>query len=343
MKKLLNTLFVTTQGTYLSRKGEGIQVTVEGEKKLHIPIHTLDGIICFGQVTCSAPMLGLCGERNVTVSLLSERGRFLARVQGPVSGNVLLRRQQYRLADHPEQCVEIARAVVVGKVANCRTVLMRGAREADHADAADALRSGADELKRLLDGVRQAPGLEELRGLEGTASRIYFGVFDHLIRRQKEDFVFRGRSRRPPLDNINALLSFAYTLLVHGVISALESVGLDPQVGYLHRDRPGRPSLALDIMEEFRPVLADRLVLSLINRCQIQAADFEISTSGAIMMKEKPRKKVLTAWQKRKADVVEHPFLEEKLAAGLLPYAQALLLARHLRGDIDGYPPYVWR
>jgi len=343
MKKLLNTLFVTTQDTYLTRKGDGVQVTVEGEKKLHVPIHTLDGIICFGQVACSAPMLGLCGEHNVTVSMLSVHGRFLARVQGPVSGNVLLRREQYRRADRPEQSADVAKSVVIGKLVNCRTVLMRAARETTDAVSVENLRQVTIELKRLTDDARQTADLDAIRGLEGAASRVYFGVFDHLIRQQKSEFVFRGRNRRPPLDNVNALLSFVYTLLVHDVISALESVGLDPQVGYLHRDRPGRPGLALDIMEEFRPVLADRLVLSLINRCQIRGDDFEPSASGAISMTEKARKRVITAWQKRKSDTIEHPFLEEKMAAGLLPYAQALLLARHLRGDLDAYPPFVWK
>ncbi len=343
MKKLLNTLFVTSQSTYLSRKGEGVLVTVEGEKKLHIPIHTLDGIICFGQVTCSGPMLGLCGERNVTVSFLSEYGRFLARVQGPISGNVLLRREQYRRADHDSQNADIAKSVVIGKLVNCRSLLMRAARESADDESAMNLRQVADEFKRLTKIAHDAVDRDTLRGLEGAAGRAYFGTFDHLIRQQKKEFVFRGRSRRPPLDNINALLSFAYTLLVHDVISALESVGLDPQVGFLHRDRPGRPSLALDIMEEFRPVLADRLVLSLINRCQVKKDDFEQSASGAVSMSEKARKQVLSTWQKRKSNTIEHPFLEEKMALGLLPYAQALLLARHLRGDIDTYPPYIWR
>ncbi len=343
MKKLLNTLFVTTPGTYLSRKGEGVLVNVDGENRLHVPIHTLDGIICFGQVTCSAPMLGLCGENNVNVSMLSMHGRFLARVQGPVSGNVLLRREQYRRADNPVTSAEIARSVVVGKLVNSRTVLLRTAREITDQSSSDALRQSANDLKRLANEALQVTDLDTVRGLEGAGSKTYFDVVNHLVRRQKSDFCFCGRNRRPPLDNINALLSFAYTLLVHDVISALESVGLDSQVGFLHRDRPGRPGLALDMMEEFRSVIADRFVLSLINRCQVQSDDFEKSASGAVSLHEKARKKVLTGWQKRKTNIVRHPFLEEKVEVGLLPYTQALLLSRHLRGDIDGYPPYVWK
>jgi len=343
MRQLLNTLFVTTQGAYVSREGETVLVRVEHETKLRVPIHTLGGIVCFGQVSCSPPLMELCGERNVAISFLSDQGKFYARVQGPVSGNVLLRREQYRRADSEEKSAEIARAVVIAKIANCRTVLLRAARDHPEAPQSPQLEAVAQRLARLLDDLREHVPLDVVRGVEGDAARTYFGVFDHLITAQKEDFFFRERSRRPPLDNVNALLSFFYTLLAHDVTAALETVGLDPAVGYLHRDRPGRPSLALDLMEEFRPILADRLALSLINRQQIRGKGFRKTETGAVMMDDSTRKEVLVAYQKRKQEEIQHPFLNEKLAVGLLPIAQAMLLARCLRGDLDGYPPFFWK
>jgi CRISPR-associated protein Cas1 len=286
--------------------------------------------------------MGLCGENGVGLSFLTENGRFLARVQGPVSGNVLLRREQYRWADREEQAAAVARAVVTGKIANCRTVVLRAMR--DNADCAGAaeLEQTARRLGRLLETVAGAAGLEEIRGHEGDAARVYFGVFDHLITASKEDFFFRGRNRRPPLDNMNALLSFVYTLLVHDAASALEAVGLDPAVGYLHRDRPGRPSLALDLVEEMRPVVADRLALSLVNRRQVQASGFR-KTEGGVVMDDETRKEVLVAYQKRKQEEILHPFLQERVAFGLTPHIQAMLLARFVRGDLDGYPTFLWK
>jgi CRISPR-associated protein Cas1 len=343
MRQLLNTLFVTTQGAYVSREGETVLVRVEHETKMRVPIHTLGGIVCFGQVSCSPPLMELCGERNVAISFLSEHGKFYARVQGPVSGNVLLRREQYRRADSEEKSAEIARSVVIAKIANCRTVLLRSARDRPDAPQSPELEAAAQRLARLLEDLRQHAPLDIVRGVEGDAARTYFGVFDHLITAQKEDFFFRERSRRPPLDNVNALLSFFYTLLAHDVTAALETVGLDPAVGFLHRDRPGRPSLALDLMEEFRPILADRLALSLINRQQIRGKGFRKTETGAVMMDDATRKEVLVAYQKRKQEEIQHPFLNEKLAVGLLPIAQAMLLARCLRGDLDGYPPFFWK
>jgi CRISP-associated protein Cas1 len=343
MRHLLNTLYVTTQGAYLSREGETVLVRVEHENKLRVPIHTLGGIVCFGQVSCSPPLMGLCGERNVAISFLTEHGKFFARVQGPVSGNVLLRREQYRRADSQEFSARIAQSVVVAKIANCRTVLLRGIR--DHAENTQvpALKAATVRLARLLDDLRQPAPLDTVRGLEGDAARTYFDVFDHLVTAQKEDFFFHERSRRPPLDNLNALLSFFYTLIVHDVRAALETVGLDPAVGYLHRDRPGRPSLALDLMEEFRPVLADRLALSLINRQQIRGKGFTKTETGAVLMDDATRKEVLVAYQKRKQEEIQHPFLGEQVEVGLLPFVQAMLLARYLRGDLDGYPPFLWK
>ncbi|MBU1693351.1 MAG: type I-C CRISPR-associated endonuclease Cas1c [Verrucomicrobia bacterium] len=343
MKKLLNTLFVTTQGAYLCHEGESVLVRVENETKLRIPIHTIGGIVCFGQVSCSHPLMGLCGERGVAISYLSERGQFFARVHGPISGNVLLRREQYRRADQADKSAELARSIVAGKIANARTVLQRAGR--DHAEKGgnEDIARAVLRLATLLSDLKQTLPVEILRGKEGEAANIYFGVFNHLITAQKEDFFFTVRSRRPPLDNMNALLSFLYTLLVHDASAALEAVGLDPQVGYLHALRPGRPALALDLVEEFRSFLADRLALSLINLRQVQGKGFAKTESGAVVMDDDTRKTVLMAYQKRKQEEVMHPFVEETVPVGLLFHLQAQLLARHLRGDLDGYPPFIWR
>ena len=285
----------------------------------------------------------LCGDRKVAISFLSEQGRFYARVQGPVSGNVLLRREQYRRADSQSGSSEIARSIVVAKIANCRAVLLRVVRDRPTEPEVAVLEAASKRMAWLLNELREPAPLEVVRGKEGDAARTYFEVFDHLVTAQKEDFFFRERSRRPPLDNVNALLSFVYTLLAHDVTAALETVGLDPAVGYLHRDRPGRPSLALDLMEEFRPILADRIVLSLVNRQQVRGKGFRKTESGAVAMDDATRKEVLVAYQKRKQEEIQHPFLNEKLAVGLLPHVQAMLLARHLRGDLDGYPPFFWK
>ena len=343
MKHLLNTLYVTTQGAYLAREGETVLVRVAGETKLQVPIHTLGSVVCFGQVSLSPPLMGLCAERSVAVSFLTEHGRFLARIQGPVSGNVLLRREQYRRADDLEISAQIARAMVVAKIANCRTVLQRAARDRPEDETAGKLSQAAEQLAQHLKDLEAEVSLDTVRGKEGDAARRYFSVFDCLLTSQKEDFFFHERNRRPPLDNMNALLSFIYTLLVHDVAAALEGVGLDPAVGYLHRDRPGRPGLALDLMEELRPYLADRLALSLVNRQQVQGKGFRKTESGGVIMSDETRKEVLVAYQKRKQEEIQHPFLGEKIALGLLPHVQALLLARYLRGDLDGYPPFFWR
>lgn len=343
MRRLLNTLYVTTQGSYLAQEGETVVVRVERSDRLRVPIHQLEGIVCFGNVAASPFLLGLCGERGVGVSFLSERGRFLARVQGPVRGNVLLRREQYRRADDLATASELARGFLAAKLANCRQVLLRAARETDHPQRGQPLSAAARDIAWRLESLRQPQPLEVLRGLEGEAANTYFGAFDHLVATQKEDFFFRERSRRPPRDNLNALLSFLYTVLAHDVAAALEGVGLDPAVGFLHRDRPGRSSLALDIMEELRPVLADRLALSLINRQQVRGSGFRTTESGGVLMDDDTRKAVLVAYQKRKQEEVQHPFLGEKASWGLLPHLQAMLLARHLRGDLEAYPPFFWR
>jgi CRISPR-associated protein Cas1 len=344
MKKHLNTLFVTTQGAYLSKEGECVQVKADGVDKAQIPIHTLGGIVCFGNVLCSPFLLGHCAEHGVAVSFLTVNGRFLARVQGPVSGNVLLRREQYRWADDPNRSAVIARYVLTAKLANSRNVLLRAAR--DHGDdgRGEGLHAAAGRLADCLRRIERPDlSLDEVRGIEGEAGAIYFGAFDALITSDNEAFRFRGRNRRPPLDPTNCLLSFLYTLLVHDIRAAIECVGLDPAVGFLHRDRPGRPGMALDVLEEFRAVVADRLALSLINLGQVKAKGFETRESGAVLMTDDTRKEVILAYQKRKQEEVEHPFLQEKMPVGLLWHMQALLLARHIRGDLDGYPPYIRR
>jgi CRISPR-associated protein Cas1 len=343
MKKHLNTLFVTTQGAYLSKEGETVVVKVDGEIRLRVPVHTISGIVCFGNISCSPYLMGFCAEKDVAISFLSEHGRFLAKVQGPVSGNVLLRREQYRQADDQEFSAGVAKSVLTGKITNCRTVLQRALR--DHANKIEEqeVRNAVNRLSHLLDFFDKEQSLDALRGIEGDAAHIYFSVFDHLILTQKEAFHFDERNRRPPLDNINCLLSFTYTLLMHDVRSALESVGLDPQVGFLHRDRPGRPGLALDLMEEFRPLIADRLVLSMINLQQVQDKGFKKMDSGAVVMNDDTRKTVLVTYQERKQEEITHPFLNEKVMIGMLFHIQALLMGRYLRRDLDGYPPFIWK
>jgi len=344
MKHLLNTLYVTTQGAYVHKDGEAAVVQVNQQVRLRVPIHTLGGLVCFGQVLVSPPLMELCCERGVSISFFSEHGRFHARVEGPISGNVLLRREQYRKADSPASSAAIARASVAAKVLNCRSVLLRALR--DHADLPEQPRvqAAADRLSRVAEQLQQENlSLDAARGLEGDASAAYFGVFDHLVTAQKEAFFFNERTRRPPLDNLNALLSFIYTLLAHDCRAALESVGLDPQVGFLHRERPGRLSLALDVMEEFRPFLADRLALSLVNLRQVQGSGFRTAESGAVQMDDATRKALLIAYQKRKQEEILHPFLNEQAPIGLLPFLQARLLARHIRGDLDAYPPFIWK
>lgn len=342
MKRHLNTLFVTSQGAYLAKQGECVEVRIDGSAPRLVPLHTLEGVVCFGQVGMSPPLMAACAERDVSVSFLSERGRFLARVCGPVAGNVLLRREQYRRADSPEGSLEIARSVILAKLANARRVLLRALRDHTERECAE-LRPAAEGLRRCVDGALACPDPDALRGIEGEGAAHYFGVFGGLILVEDDAFVFAGRNRRPPLDPVNCLLSFLYTLLMHDVRSALESVGLDPCVGFLHRDRPGRAGLALDLMEEFRAPFADRLALSLINRRQLRAKDFKRTEQGAVLLTDAARKEVLVAYQTRKQEEMQHPFLKERMTLGRAFHIQALLLARHLRGDLDGYPAFVWR
>ncbi len=346
MRRQLNTIYVTTEGAWLRKDGENIVMEVEGELRARLPAHMIESLVCFGRVLVSPPLLGYCTERGICVSYLSPNGKFLARVEGPVSGNVLLRREQYRRSDNAPGCAAIVRNLLIGKLHNQRAVVSRGLRDYgnDLPQAARAALSHADKrLKRIGSRLLDETAIDVLRGLEGEAAQAYFGVFDHLIRAPHAAMRFGGRSRRPPTDAANALLSFLYTLLTHDCRSALETVGLDPAVGFLHKDRPGRPSLALDLVEEFRPVLADRLALSLINRKQVSARDFTRLDNGAVLLKEDARKTVLTAFQDRKREQLRHAFLDEKVDIGLFPAIQAQLLARHLRGDLDAYPPFLWK
>jgi CRISPR-associated protein Cas1 len=339
----LNVLYVTSPDAYLAKDGENILVLVGEETKLRIPVHNLEGIVCFGYTGASPAVMHLCVERNVSLSFHSESGRFLARVTGKVSGNVLLRRKQYRIADSQEESLQLAKGFIFGKIFNCRCVLQRFLR--DHGDKG-TFQDVQDNVKFLslqLQKVINCQDADTLRGIEGESARSYYGVIDNLILEEKEIFRFTGRSRRPPLDPTNAILSFLYTLLTHDCSSALETVGLDPQVGFLHKERPGRPSLALDLMEELRPYLVDRLTLSLINNRQVDAKGFITKESGGVIMNEEMRKMIIASWQKRKQEEIMHPFLQEKIAIGLIPYAQAMLLARHLRGDLDAYPPFLMK
>ena len=346
MRKLLNTVYVTTEGAWLRKDGQNLVVEVEGVERGRAPLHLLDGVVSFGRAGASPSLMAACAEAGITVSLLDPNGRFLARVEGPRTGNVLLRRAQYRVADDPLRQMPVVRAMVAAKTANQRAVVRRALR--DHGeDMGLGLRETLVQLERKLTDVGRRTlvthAVDELRGLEGEAAQAYFAGFDHLVRVDGEAFRFRGRSRRPPLDRINALLSFLYAMLGHDCRSALETHGLDPQVGFLHADRPGRASLALDLMEELRPVLADRLALSLINRRQLAAGDFVIEAPGGVRLTDAARRTVLTAWQDRKREELRHPFLDEVMPLGLVASAQAQLLTRHLRGDLDGYPAFFWK
>lgn len=343
MKHHLNTLYVTTQDAYLGRDGAAVDVRVEHESRLRLPVLNLGGIVCFGRVSVSPALMALCAESGVAVTFLSEHGRFLARVAGFTPGNVLLRREQYRRSDDAAAALAVVRSVVAGKVANCRTVLLRAARDRPDADGHEAIEAASARLAGQLARLPSAATVDQARGVEGEAASTYFGAFGHLLTAQRQAFAFRTRSRRPPLDRINSLLSFLYALLAHDVRAACEAVGLDAAVGFLHRDRPGRPGLALDLMEELRPVLADRLALSLVNRQQVGAEGFRVDESGAVLMDDATRKTVLTAYQERKQESLVHPFLGERTTMGLVAHLQARLLARHLRGELDAYPPFIWK
>lgn len=343
MRHLLNTLFVTSEDAYLSLEGENVLVNRDKTVAARFPLHNLQTIVSFSYAGASPALMGACAERDVGLCFCTPRGKFLARTAGISQGNVLLRRHQYRCADDPAKSCRIARSMIFGKVYNARWSLERTRRDHKLRIDESAFANVCTIHKDLLPLILEASDPESLRGLEGAAANAYFGIFDQMILRQKEDFFFTGRNRRPPLDNVNAMLSFAYSLLANDCASALESVGLDAYVGFLHRDRPGRTSLALDLMEEFRPCMADRFVLTAINNRLLCAADFEKSEGGAVRMRDEGRRKFLKYWQERKQEIISHPYLEEKIPWGLVPYVQALLLARYLRGDLDEYPPFLWK
>ncbi len=342
MRKLLNSLYVTLPEAYCSLDGENIVIKKDDTTSLRLPLHNLENVVCFNYLGISPALMGACAERNIGLSFLTPHGRFLARVNGKTQGNVLLRKKQYAVSEVESESVKIAASFLIGKLSNSRKVIERALR--DHAVLVEVpkLEEASESIREAIKTLPCCEHIADLMGIEGSSAKIYFGVMNDLILQQKEDFFFLERSRRPPLDNFNALISFLYTLLTHESVSALETVGLDPYVGFLHQDRPGRPSLALDLMEELRPVLADRLALTLVNRKQISGKGFTEKESGGILMDDDTRKKVLTAWQERKKEVILHPFLNEKIEIGLLPYVQAMLLARYLRGDLDAYPPYFY-
>lgn len=343
MRILGNTLYITTPDAYLALDGENVVIQKSGNELRRIPLHNLDGIVAFGYTGASPALMGACAERGVALTFLTMHGRFLARVCGTEQGNVLLRKEQYRVSDSEEKSLAIARGMITGKLFNSRWVIERTVR--DYALRLDTakLKHASNLIAESLKHLPSAATLDEIRGIEGEAAVSYFSVFDALILQQKEQFFFRSRNRRPPTDNVNALVSFVYTLLAHDTAAALETAGLDPYVGFLHRDRPGRISLALDLMEEFRPVLADRFVLTLINTRQINGGGFVQKEDGAVLMDDVTRKKILIAWQEKKQEKITHPMLGEKMEWGLVPYSQALLLARYLRGDLDAYPPFLWK
>jgi CRISPR-associated protein Cas1 len=343
MHQLLNTLYITTEGAYLHIDHETLKVEVGKETKLQVPIHHLGGVVCFGDVMVSPAAMHRCAEDGRFLVLLDRNGRFKARVEGPVSGNVLLRCAQYEALSSPSRCLAMARNFVGGKIQNARQVVMRAAREAEDAGEAEALRQTGESLGNALIRLPSGASLDEVRGIEGDAAKTYFSTFDRMILEDRATFKLEGRNRRPPTDPINALLSFLYALLLNDCVSAAEGVGLDPQLGFLHAVRPGRASLGLDLMEELRSVLADRLALTLINRRQIVAKHFVNRPGGAVHLEDEGRKEVIVAYQKRKQEEITHPVLEQKMPIGLVPHIQARLLARTLRGDLEAYPPYLSR
>lgn len=342
MKKHLNTLYITSDDAFVRKERETFVVEVNNEKAFQAPVHSIENIVCFGFKALTPQLMAFCAENNVGISYLTETGKFLARVYGAQKGNVLLRKAQYAIADNEFESLKIAKPIIAAKVSNYRHLLLRHQR--NHPDnLTDEIFSSAETMGKRLNNIKQAETMDELRGYEGECANSYFSVLSNLITAQREDFSFKQRSKRPPLDPANALLSFLYSILANDVRSALETTGLDPQVGFLHQLRSGRPSLALDIMEEFRAYLGDRIMLNLINLKQVTKKDFEIRESGEVRISDSARKELLTAYQKRKQEEITHPFLGEKMTIGLLPHVQAQLLARYIRGDMDEYPPFYLR
>jgi len=337
MRTLLNTLYITTENAYLSKDGLNVVVSIKQEEVFRIPIHNIEGIVTFGYMGASPGLMKLCGDNNVSLTFMTPQGRFIGRLQGGIHGNVMLRKAQYKYADETNYALHVSKIFVAGKIHNYRAILRRYIR--DYGENKDILEV-CEHLKRSKREALRTLDTDALRGIEGDAANNYFNVMNHLILQQKDFFIFNGRNRRPPKDATNALLSFAYTLISNEMTAALETVGLDPYVGFFHTLRPGRPSLALDMMEELRAYMGDRFVLSLINRKQIASNDF-INQGDTVILTDSARKQFISAWQSRKKEIILHPFLNEKIPIGLLPYAQAMLLARYIRGDIDDYPVFI--
>lgn len=343
MKKLMNTLYITSENSYLGLDGENIVVYEDNKEKGRLPLHNLEGIVSFGYRGVSPALMGACAEKNISLCFMTPQGKFLARVTGKVRGNVILREQQYTSCQDSTRSLEIAKNCIIGKVYNARWVLERCVRDHDMQIDVEKVKNASDQLKYSLKLIQSCETKNQLRGIEGEAAKVYFGVLDDLILQQKKDFYFQGRNKRPPMDNMNAMLSFVYTLLTNMIASSLECVGLDPYVGYLHTERPGRASLALDMIEELRAVLADRFVLSLVNKKIVNGKNFKKKENGAVLMDDELRKRILTEWQNKKKETITHPFLKEKVEWGMVPYVQAMLLARYLRGDLDAYPVFLWK
>ena len=343
MKHLLNTLYVTIPDSYLSLDGVNVVVLSGDDTAGRVPLHNLENIVCFGYRGASPALMGACAEKGIGLCFLTQHGRFLARISGPVHGNVLLRDCQYKTASDPSTAVPVARLFLLGKIHNARWCLERTKRDHPMRIDAAAINGAIEQMKTAASAVETAGSREELMGLEGQAAKAYFSVFDQMILKNERDFAFDGRNRRPPLDPVNAMLSFCYTLLGNEIAGALESVGLDPAMGFMHTMRPGRNSLAMDLLEELRAPLADRFVVSQINLGAFTIDDFSVKENGACYLNDDARKRFLSAWQKRKQETITHPFLQEKIPWGLVPYAQAMLLSRWLRGDLDLYPPFLWK
>ncbi|HHZ01567.1 MAG TPA: type I-C CRISPR-associated endonuclease Cas1 [Tissierellia bacterium] len=343
MKKLLNTLYITNPDYYLSLDGLNIVVTEKNNEVGRIPLHNLEGIITFGYAGVSPALMGECAKNGISLSFLSYSGKFLAGIHGTIKGNVILRKEQFKISEDPIRSMRIAKNFIIGKIYNSKWVIERATRDHPLRLDVEKLKRKSQYLTNCLKMIEKINGLDELRGIEGVAASVYFSVFDDLILQQKETFIFSNRNKRPPLDNVNAMLSFAYTLLVSMCSSGLETVGLDPYVGFMHSDRPGRASLALDLMEELRAVYADRFVLTMINKKILNESDFIEKENGSVIMTDDARKTFLKHWQNKKQEVIKHPFLDDKVEWGMVPYVQALLLARYIRDDLDEYPPFLWK
>ncbi len=343
MKKLLNTLYINDTDRYLSLDGE--TVSVFGSDKLlgRVPLHNLEGIVTFGYTGASPALMGECAKRNIPIVFMDSNGKFLAKVVSAQRGNVFLRKEQYRISDHDESSLPIAQSFIVAKLHNSKAVLSRAVR--DHSERLDAEKFNhtINSMKSRMKDILETHSTEEIIGIEGKSATEYFSLFDDMILQQKDDFYFHTRNRRPPTDNVNALLSFSYTMFAKMCEAALEAVGLDPYVGFLHKDRVGRASLALDLLEEFRAIFCDRFVLTMINKKILTGSDFLEKENGAVILTDEGRKIFFTHWQNKKIETIKHPFLEETVELGMLPYVQSLLLARYIRGDIDGYPPFLWK